>query len=521
MAKGLRDRADGRSARARRRAGAVACALGATLSAHAAPTTLNAPPSFSIDSTLAATSNGGLDAAGNERADVIASVRPEMHVQHQAPGLDYKLQAAATFLGYANGTQSDGVLPDVSGSLRSTIVDRWLYVDADAYLRYAEADPFGARADDTLGANRRIQSGYRLGPTLKRELGPRFEVLLSEEFGSTDDDAGERTRLDTRRTLLSIERKPTPLGAALSYSRLQNRTDASGSGSSKYVLESARFRVNWVPLAEIELGANIGEDRSDYLLSQTDDILYGLSAKWTPGPRTSIQGQVEHRFFGTSGVFRLEHRTPFLALALVLLREPVDATNSLGSLGQGADLKSFLDAILTTRYPDPTARAGVVDGIVASHGLDTRTAGAINVVGNYPQLQSSGQATVTWLGRVDTAALTFYAVTTRALTHDGDPLSGLAAAADNRQRGATFQLSHRLSTRLSGELAGTWSRYEGLGTHQGETTDEQNWRLSLTDQLSPRSRFSVGLQWNRFDSTAIGQHSFDATLLLVGLVHRF
>ncbi len=107
------------------------------------------------------------------------------------------------------------------------------------------------------------------------------------------------------------------------------------------------------------------------------------------------------------------------------------------------------------------------------------------------------------------------------LTRDGDPLAGLAGAtADSRQRGAALQLEHRLGAQLSALLAGNWSRIEALGG-SSERSDEQTWRFTLLNHLSRRSDLTVGVQWNRFETTAVGQRSFDATLGLVGLIHRF
>jgi uncharacterized protein (PEP-CTERM system associated) len=183
-------------------------------------------------------------------------------------------------------------------------------------------------------------------------------------------------------------------------------------------------------------------------------------------------------------------------------------------------VRSALDAILTTRYPDPATRAGIVDNLVASRGLDTRSNGAINLVGDYPQLQTAAQASLALLGARDTLSLSGYALTTRALRRDGDPLAGLAVTADSRQRGATLQFEHRLGPQLSAVLLGNWSRIQGLGAVT-ERSEEQSWRASLLEHLSRRSDLTLALQWNRFETTAVGLRSFDATLGLVGISHRF
>ena len=487
----------------------------------------NLPPRLSLEVRAAATNNGGVDDNGARQGDFITSLRPALDVTHTGAGFSADVHAAATLIDYAKSSQRNGVLPDVRGSMGATLVEHWLKIDAAGYLRAAEADPFGVRTDEVAAGDRRNDWGVLAGPTLQHDFGPQSSIVARHQFGvtraaasttaSTSDDQG---RLDTNLTLVRFERKPTPLGMSAELTRLDNRS-TSDLGDSRYTLTTGRLRGTLLVGGELSVGALVGQDRSDYLLSSHVDPLYGVAFDWTPGRRTHLELEVEHRYFGESGRLHLEHRTPFLTIAIDARREPLDATSSFGTLGQGVDLRSALDSILTTRFPDPAARAGVVDAIVASRGLDTRSAGAVNLVGDYPQLQTAAQASFTLIGVRDTLSLSAYALTTRALTRDGDPLAGLASAtADNRQRGATFQLEHRLGAQLSAVLLGTWSKIQGLGAST-EHSEEQAWRISLLDHLSRRSDLTVALQWNRFETTAAGLRSFDATLGLVGLSHRF
>jgi len=482
----------------------------------------NAPRRLSVEVRAAATNNGGVDDNGMRQGDFITSLRPALDVTHTGAGFNADLHAAATLIDFAKGSQRNGVLPDVRGALGATLVEQWLKLDAAGYLRAAESDPFGVRTDDITAANRRNEWGILAGPTVKHDFGPDANVLARHQFGVTRGGASAgdgAARLDTNVTLVRFERKPTPLGVSAELTRLDNRS-TSDLGDSRYTLTTGRLRGT-VVVGDVRLGALVGQDRSDYLLSSHVDPLYGAALDWTPSLRTHLELEFEHRYFGQSGRLRLDHRTPFLAVAIDLRRQPLDATSSFGTLVQGADLRGALDSILTTRYPDPAIRTGVVDAIVASRGLDTRSAGAVNLVGDYPQLQTAGQASLALLGSRDTLSLAAYTQTTRALRRDGDPLAGLASAsADSRQRGASFQLEHRLGAQLSATLLGNWSRIEGLGAST-DRSEEQTWRISVLDHLSRRSDLTMALQWNRFETTAVGLRSFDATLGLVGLIHRF
>jgi uncharacterized protein (PEP-CTERM system associated) len=474
---------------------------------------------LTIEGSVSATDNGALSAPGQERRDVIASMRPRLVLGRRGAGLEYQLDAAATLLGYANGTQSGGVLPDVHGSLKATVVERLFFVDAAARVFRSQVDPFGARADDTTGANRRTESNYRISPFLQRELSSTTSILARHDVTVTTNAAGEGSRLLTQQSILRVERQPVPLGASAELSRL--RSESSGSAESRFTLSTARARATVALGGDVVLGASAGAERSEFLLSQHNDAFYGVSVQWRPGPRTDLAANVEHRFFGVGGEFSFRHRMPSMSVSVTARRLPTMSTSSLGVLAQGADIRSFLAAILTTRYPDPSVRGNLVEGIVSSRGLQSRLPDAIDIVSQYPQLQSSVDATWVFLGRRNTASLKVYALTARQLTRDGDPLAPVVANSDSRQTGSSFQFNHRLTQELSADLVVERSRIAGLGARTGEVSDQRSERVSATQQLSPRTGASVGVQRTRFTTTAAGQHSYDATVFFIGMNHRF
>ncbi len=484
------------------------------------PRAVDRPLALSVDATAAATNNGGLDDSGRRQHDFITSIRPELAVSHDAPGFSADVHAGATFIDYASGSQPNGVLPTVHGNFKSTLVDRWLYLDANAYVRSAEADAFGVRSDDVLGANRHVESGFLIGPALRHDFSSNVSVLARDQFAGVRNSAADGTWLRSNLTQFHVERKPTPLGVSADLSRLEN--GAGDRGDSHYTLTTARLRGALIVGGDVEIGAVAGQDRSEYLSGRHSDPLYGSFIEWAPGPRTRFELELEHRFFGQSGKLRFNHRMPFLAVSVSVRREPVDVASSFGTLVQGNDLRTALDSILTTRYPDASVRAGMVDSAIESSGLAPQSAGAVNVLGDYPQLQTALEGALTLLGSVDALSLSAYGVTTRVLPRAGAPLpGGGTVVADTRQRGATVQLEHRLGPQVSASLMANWSRIEGLAASAGDASTEQTWRASVLRHLSPRSDLTLAIQWYRFATTAPGRQPFDATLGLVGIHHRF
>ncbi|MBW8828554.1 MAG: TIGR03016 family PEP-CTERM system-associated outer membrane protein [Burkholderiales bacterium] len=484
------------------------------------PPVMTPPALITVDGTVTATDNGALAAAGEERHDVIVSVTPKLAYIRRGAGLDLKLDAAVTFLDYANGTQRGGVLPELGASLKSTVVERLLYIDAAARVRQSEVDPFGSRADSVTGANRRTEGSYSISPYIDREIWRDTSLLARHDASLTTNGAGDGTRLVSNHSLVRVERKPVPLGGAIEWTRLDN--ESKGVTQSRFKLDTVRVRGNIEFGQQLVLGAVAGRDHSRFLLSDQNDSLYGVNAKWSPGPRTDLSASVEHRFFGSGGELTFRHRMPFFAVSLEARRQPVMSQTSLGGLGQGSDLRTLLDGILTTRYPDPTARAGLVNTLVSNLGLDTRTINPVDVVAEYPQLLTSGSASVAFLGSRNTASLTLFGQTQRQLSRDGDPLAAaVAATADSRQVGGSFQFSRRLTPQMSADAAVRWSKISGIAVREGDVSEDKSLRLSLLQNLSPRTSMSAGFQQNRFTTTVSGQHPYRANLVFVGMGHRF
>lgn len=479
-----------------------------------------APMSLTVDGSASASDNGGLAPSGQRRGDLITSIQPRIAMARHGAGLEFDLQAGVNMLSFANGTQHGGLLPDASVSAKATLVDRLLHLEAAARVRPSEADLFGARHDDMTAANRRTESTFQVSPSLEHDFSPRASLTARHTATLTTHAAGAAERFVSQRSAVRLEQKPAPLGAAIELSRDDGRTH--GFAASRFTLETARLHASLRLPDEIVLGVFTGRERSRWLLSDRTDALQGMSLHWTPGPRTEVWATVEHRFFGRGGSLALHHRMPFLSLEFSASRQPVVSSVSLGVAGQGRDLRSFLDAILTTRYPDPAVRSGIVGSVVASRGLGGELQGPVDVVAEYPQLQSELRATGVLLGTRNTASLTVYRQSLRQIIRPGDPLAlAETAGADSRQTGASLQFSCRLGPQLSAEATVRWSRVEGLSLREGEVSDDKAYRLTLTRHLSLRTDASVGLQHTRFATTASGQTSYFATLGFVGMRHRF
>ena len=305
------------------------------------------------------------------------------------------------------------------------------------------------------------------------------------------------------------------MSAAFEIARLDNETQ--GFDDSRLTIDTARAAGRIALRNQMILGAIAGVDRSETAGSTHTDPLYGLTVAWNPGPGTALDGTLEHRFFGYGGSLVLRHRTPFTSFAVSMGRSPVAVTSTLGQ----ASLRTLLDAILTSRYPDPAVRRGLVQSVVGTRALDVNLPDPTGVVAGYSQLQTDARATWVYLGTRNTAAVTLYMQKLQQLTHEGDPPPPGGAQNDSRQAGASFQVGRRLSPTLSADAVLSWSKITGLAVRAGQSSEEWIQRIVISRALSPRTAISAGVQHNDFSSNASGEHDYKATLAFVGMRHSF
>lgn len=470
---------------------------------------------LSVQAVATATDNGDGAPAGQERADLLFSLRPRIDVLRQGAGLQLRGSVEADMAASARGTRRDRILPIASVDAHANVVERLLFLDAAVDVRQVELDPYGVRAEYGSTRNARTAGSYRISPYVDFAMGPRtsFKARLdgrtTRVAGTEDGDA------TTLRGSAKLDLRPEPVGASLEWLSEDDRYSASSQADLR--IDRLLASLNWAVDADWVVGIAAGSERSKLAGASRSDSVVGLRTLWVPGPRTELAAAVDRRFFGTGWNLGLRHRTPRISVRLRFDREPMMA-GSVGTVG----LATFLDSILTTRNPDIATRSGMVRDLAASRGLQSTLAGASTLSGGYAQLRTASDLNWVYLGTRTTLTLSVYGQTLRLLTRD-DASAALPTAvdADNRQRGASFGWNRRLSPLTSLDAGLAWSRIEGLGQRAGQVTREESVRASLVRNLSQRTSFSAGIMARRVHSSATNVNSFDETAGFLGLGHRF
>ena len=453
------------------------------------------------------------------RADIYSLLRPAIRIVGRGPNFDLSLNAAVELVSYARGTQPDRALPLLESGLKSVLVDRLVYFDANAAVRQTEVDAFAPSNESGSTFNRRSTASYRLSPYLLREFSPRISVLARHDESQTKQSGDDGTDLRSHYSVARLSGKPVPLGFLLEVSRLLSGTRAATTSELRVI--QAKAGVSVALFDEVVLGVVAGSERTRLLLTDQDDGVYGVNLRWAPSPRTELYGNLERRFFGNGGELRFNHRTPFTSLSIRANREPVTATTSLGVIGAGGgDVSSVLDAILSRSTPDPVQRAVLVQNLISTRGLQTSVPGAVDILAAYPQLQTGLTASWVYLGSRTTTSLSGLRQSLRQLTRN-DAVVLVPVADDSVQTSAALEVSYRLDTQTSVNSGLRWSHIRGLSITEGSNTRERSLRFALVRSLDPRTEMTLGAQYKVVDNNkALVRHQ-TPSLAFVGMTHRF
>lgn len=479
------------------------------------------PVELAIDAEIGASDNGNLARTGQETGDVSLTVRPRIIASLQGSRLEADLKAAAEIYTNTEGVQRTGRNPlsmELRGSFKAVLLEPGLTLDGEVQLRDTKTDAFAPTVQGSNNVERRTETLYRLSPELDLPLSPDSNLLARSNLSQVDNGAGAGARRNGHESLIRYESRPLPIGGSLELSR--SDSDAPDLPDSRYSLTTVRARASMLASDELLLDATVGHDAVDTSGGGISQALYGIGARWTPGPRTFVDAGLERSYYGTGGRMSIKHRMPWMALSLRFSRKPGATPAVLSGESRPGNLQVLLDNVLTTRVPDPEQRQEQVVDLLDHRGFDPRLQDTTDQVAAYPQLQTRLEASVLLLGRRSSASLNLYAQTSQQL-NAGFSLAGAAITADSRQRGGTVQITHLLTPQMSANVTMQWSKISGLAARMGDSSEQRNYRVTLQQQIAPRTNLVTGVERRLFSSTVASQSGFNENRVFVGISHRF
>ncbi|HET7867555.1 MAG TPA: TIGR03016 family PEP-CTERM system-associated outer membrane protein, partial [Burkholderiaceae bacterium] len=476
----------------------------------------------SVTAEAAATTNASFTSKDRAQSDLVLDVFPKLAINGRGAHLQVQGDIGVGAVHYVNGSLSDRLLPSGNLDLKSTLVDRLLYLDGSLSATRSVTDPFagrpeGATAFNTLSTVRtQLSPALIFAPSAYTQFEARDRTTLIKSSGADLAADDSRRYILRHDDLLRFERKPVPLGLTLEAT--SEKTTYQVENLAALSLITARATVTWAPNPDLVLGLRTGRDHSRFSLNDFTDPLEGVTLNWKPSDRTELNAVAERRFFGKSGQLSFSHRSPFLSVFARLEREPTTSSDSLGVLPPGSDLAAALDDILATRITNPIERARAVQDLIISRGLSPTLTQALEVFSEGAQLQESATLSLVVLGARHTASLTVFASKAVALTHPGEASLALNVR-DNKQEGGSLQLGRRLSPQSSVNLFISGSRIVGLGLAADLAAVSKSVRLSFDQQIGTHTTTSAGVRRQLLTSTT--QPDAQESSVFGAIQHRF
>jgi uncharacterized protein (PEP-CTERM system associated) len=486
-----------------------------------------------LGATATATNNRSMSFGSTAEKDIVTDIEPRLNVYGRSSKFTFQGSVGAHLLLNANSTPQSRVLPQILPAglltLNANVIDRWLYFDAAATAEQVASDPYGARVEAENPVNKLNSLSYRFSPYLQHAFTPSLSLLARSdstwsrrrgEFSATDP----RRNSSVQRESVIFEQKPQPLG--LSIEGFQEETRFVNTTETLLLIGRGQAVVTYLVDPTFSIGIVGGKEKSKYALTSSADQIVGTRILWIPTERTELKGVYEQRFFGTGGSLELKHRSPFFSLALNVSREPSILGTSfvLDPAGPtGGDVRTLLDEIFKTRYPNPADRAVVVGSVISGLGVPSVLGQPVEVFSDYAQLTSAAGISLIFQGSRSTVIARLYARRSRQLRPEDTPfIPTLGIGADNTQEGLSLDFNRRLTRSLSVDLGLGLSSIKGLAAATGLSTKNAAIRLGFTQALTPKTKATLGARYQRVDQVAIGQDaSAKEIAAFVGMVHSF
>ena len=417
------------------------------------------------------------------------------------------------------------VYPTVNLLGNAAIVPDFFFIEGAVNVAQQFFTPFGAQPVSLTNFtdNRYRTSVYRVTPYIRGSTGNGTDYELRNDNVWTNLGNAPIATDNARYTNVYgyATNTRTTLGwrASLDYSDVRFDT-----GQPSTVTQLYRGTAIYTATNSLQLTASGGWESNDFQFTNSQDVIYGVGFVWRPSPVTRALGDWEHRYFGSSYRFVLEHTTPLSEWRLNASRNVTTYPQQIASLSSGVNVATFLNALFLPTLADATQRQQLVDQIIRERGLPSTLSGPVSLYTNQTLLQQSYSASVALVGARNTVLLSAYWVKNQPITATGIPLPPLLSLGnDNTQTGGTAVWTLRLTPNVnfvsSVEALRTVDNGGGGGILAGSTTRQGAVRVGISSPITARTTVYAGARYQRLESDVAQDYTESAGF--VGLTYTF
>ena len=473
----------------------LSAALPALLSCPAWAAKWELVPTLSLVETY--TDNISLTPDAAKRSDWVTQVIPGISIAATGARLRFNVVYAPEFVYYARGQEDNKVYQRLNATGNAELAKKLLFVDAGARVEQYNVSlqgPLTTSNVNTTG-NRSTVENYFVSPYLQRDFGSAVQAEARFTYSvANSDDTSSLSNSVADRINLRLASGPAykVLTWNLAYSKETiDYDDRLLDTTTEVSLANARQLIT----ATVGLLGSVGYEKYSRTIGRgSDGPSWSAGFDWAPTPRTSLVATVGERFYGDTYAFDFKHRARLTTWSAGY-RQDITTTRSEFFIPAITSTAGYLDALFSSRFPDPVARQKAVEEFIARTGLPPSLDAPINVFVNQLFLQKSWHASAGILGVSNVLIANVFGQTREGLVGN----TVLPTAPNTSiQTGTSLLWNWRMTARNAWNLATGYSRNEFPNT--GEIAYLTKVTMGLTRQFQPRLSGSLNYRFQQNDS---------------------
>lgn len=474
-------------------------------------------PYLNVRETL--TNNVGLAPSGSAKSDLVSEITPGIRIDGKGGRTSLNGFIALPSLVYASsGSENNQVYPSANILGDVEAIDKFFYVEAAASATPQFFSPFGAQPGNlsNVTQNRYTSTSYSVSPYVQgTSFGNITYLLRNNNTWTNQNDTPVQTNNSYMNQWLGNVSSPVaPLGWAVDV----DRTDVRFKSQDPQLTQLARARLEYKVIPPVQVMISGGYEDNQYSVTDYKGAIYGAGLQWKPTQRTSLEGKWEHRFFGSSYLFTLDHRTPLSVWNVRVSRNITSYPELVVSLPGGGNVQGLLNEAFSSTIRDPTQRQAAVDRFIRDRNLPAVLSNPVNQYTQQITLVDYQSATFGLLAVRNTIFFTVYNSKSVPILGSGTSLLTELTSNDNTQRGGSVTWTHKLTPLTNLNATAQTSKTFTNGAQTDKAT-QSDFRLTLNSPLTARTSVYGGARYQvyRFDGTS----DYNETAVFAGLNYVF
>lgn len=448
---------------------------------------LSVSPSLSIRQVF--TDNADLSPT-DRRSQTQTQVLPGVSVRTGQGGrvklsLDYALTSPIEIGGSRSDTR---IQQSLAAAMNAEVVERHAFIEARAAISQQSLSAFGVNAPDGfISANRNSTEvrSFAVSPVLRGNLAGEVDLEARANWTTSSSVSAQGADSTSHGWSVRASGGRGPLNWSVSH-------DVSGgdfgSGSRSTSTGRTLLSLGYRPDFDWRLTGRVGRESSDVQAADSrSSTTYGIGVEWVPTPRTTVNLQLDERYFGQSRSLSFQHR---LRRTVFRISESRDVSNGNAFFSPlGTPEYERLMRELAPIIPDPVLRDQRVRELLGlGGGFITRAA----------TLQERRDASMFWSGIRTSMSLSIYRSTSRRLDTTSTAPDDLFGGARVRQSGESVSGSYQLSPTTSLSLSLNQTASNEIGGSR--STDQRTVQIGMSSTVARNTGLSMSLRHVNFDS---------------------